>query len=476
MHINMAQPQAVSFPLAVGACHHHDHPHDDRCMTPSRPFFNPADFSLFAPGQAVDHGDSTSHDDSCLVGNGCAGLGLSLEQPAQYSPPLHLLAGLQQGYNANPGWVGAASAFRLSPSPLPLSSQPLQRNHSSSSWDDANAFSSSCGSQCPGSEGQCSGFCASLLPCGKTSYQTEPTPRSCMLTRRNPSDKATKCREENCEKPAVAPDVAHSASILQSFRPSMQQQGQHAFGESHSLRVPGRCLCCVLIDTLAVNGIPQPTMAPGFSDGYLPSSPCFNGNFNPSSTAEWPNPFQPMDQSPAYVSNPVMDNPSGLTTMQGSPPEAAYLQDPMVAGATGGGIWPQDNVSTDGKFGDLDYLEPQSASNSEPAVLYGQGGQAGYWSSPASSHSTQDLGQQHTGHICKWGGRDDGIVCWQRFATAKDLHTHIAEFHVEPLPKTEHGFMCAWQGCDRAGDPRKKGFSQRSKLKRHMEIHTGSGT
>lgn len=191
--------------------HHHDHPrgsasHDDRCIAPSRTFLQ--DLSDWTPfygsgaAHAIHHDDQTPHDDSCLIGNGCIGLGLNPEQSGKGMPfgllptsgldligldqvtprpddpmaveyfqsqPAQIVAQLPtKAYEADMTLVDAASVSMLSQASA--SQSPATRRQNGSSPDDAATEAdacSSCDSQCPGSEGACSaGSCAPCAPCG----------------------------------------------------------------------------------------------------------------------------------------------------------------------------------------------------------------------------------------------------------------------------------------------------------------------
>lgn len=81
-------------------------------------------------------------------------------------------------------------------------------------------------------------------------------------------------------------------------------------------------------------------------------------------------------------------------------------------------------------------------------------------------------------HICQWICTDEDEICGQQFTNPKLLWDHVVESHVETLQKTQHGYVCEWKGCDRrhrSDDSDKIGFHQKSKIKRHLETHTGSG-
>lgn len=69
---------------------------------------------------------------------------------------------------------------------------------------------------------------------------------------------------------------------------------------------------------------------------------------------------------------------------------------------------------------------------------------------------------------CKWHKEDDGQVCGMTFLNDEELQTHCREQHLKTLCKTEKGFECRWEEC-----ARKENFTQKSKLERHLQTHTG---
>ena len=75
-------------------------------------------------------------------------------------------------------------------------------------------------------------------------------------------------------------------------------------------------------------------------------------------------------------------------------------------------------------------------------------------------------------HRCRWCRLPGSKACEAAFSTAKDLQDHVLEIHTGTLNKDSHGqFACGWVGCNRsAGNG--KGFSQKSKLDRHLQVHT----
>lgn len=68
---------------------------------------------------------------------------------------------------------------------------------------------------------------------------------------------------------------------------------------------------------------------------------------------------------------------------------------------------------------------------------------------------------------CRWVG-GNGLLCSQTFLSNKELQDHCKNEHVKTLKKVDNTFCCSWDACHRPGP-----FSQKSKLERHMQTHTG---
>lgn len=182
-------------------------------------------------GNAAVHEDA-AHDDSCLTGIGCQGLGLDPRYSSggtffdgisftafpglacgSHDSTSHPLLGVGGGFlGRGDDTVDLHSSFQQSRVPKPTeidptipdatemlsestpSHSPGQQNGHAHAEDDAVSVcesEESCDSQCTGSQGPCSaGTC----------------------------DEETACREQNCTRPAaVELDVAHSAFILHTM-------------------------------------------------------------------------------------------------------------------------------------------------------------------------------------------------------------------------------------------------------------------
>lgn len=73
----------------------------------------------------------------------------------------------------------------------------------------------------------------------------------------------------------------------------------------------------------------------------------------------------------------------------------------------------------------------------------------------------------HDQFTCRWLS-ETGAICGQTCKSHKELQEHCKLEHLKEIKKDHAGFYCRWQGCTRHTT-----FSQRSKLERHMQVHTG---
>lgn len=71
-------------------------------------------------------------------------------------------------------------------------------------------------------------------------------------------------------------------------------------------------------------------------------------------------------------------------------------------------------------------------------------------------------------HDCRWWDSEAGPMCGQHFESADALQTHVRDVHIAALKK-KTGYFCLWADCCR----RDKQFSQKGKVERHMQTHTG---
>ncbi|KAL1924684.1 uncharacterized protein VTP21DRAFT_4338 [Calcarisporiella thermophila] len=70
------------------------------------------------------------------------------------------------------------------------------------------------------------------------------------------------------------------------------------------------------------------------------------------------------------------------------------------------------------------------------------------------------LGAEDFQHTCRWKN------CDRRYATFDDLTAHLSDLHIGSGKSV---YICEWDGCERKGKP----FTQRQKVMRHIQTHTG---
>ncbi|RDA84448.1 hypothetical protein CP532_2147 [Ophiocordyceps camponoti-leonardi (nom. inval.)] len=95
--------------------------------------------------------------------------------------------------------------------------------------------------------------------------------------------------------------------------------------------------------------------------------------------------------------------------------------------------------------------------------------------SPLESVVTRSLSPPVAGSValaqdqftCRWIVTG-GDICGCRFDNDEQLQKHCKVDHLKQLRKARVGFRCGWASCNRSTP-----FSQRSKLERHMQVHTG---
>lgn len=69
---------------------------------------------------------------------------------------------------------------------------------------------------------------------------------------------------------------------------------------------------------------------------------------------------------------------------------------------------------------------------------------------------------------CLWKCEHDEEGCGKTFATAAALHEHCKDSHTKCALKEDSQYWCKWDGCHR-----QEGFTQRAKLERHLQTHSG---
>ncbi|KAG7139363.1 hypothetical protein HYQ45_003669 [Verticillium longisporum] len=72
---------------------------------------------------------------------------------------------------------------------------------------------------------------------------------------------------------------------------------------------------------------------------------------------------------------------------------------------------------------------------------------------------------------CRWVAH--GQICGLTFRNEVDLHQHVRDHHTSPLRKEVGGFPCHWHKCIRKLKGSAGNFHQKSKLDRHLQVHTG---
>jgi len=73
--------------------------------------------------------------------------------------------------------------------------------------------------------------------------------------------------------------------------------------------------------------------------------------------------------------------------------------------------------------------------------------------------------------VCEWleaGADGDSHLCGKTFNNAIKLQQHAKDCHIAALRK-KTGYFCLWEGCNRRDKP----FSQKGKVERHIQTHTG---
>lgn len=118
---------------------------------------------------------------------------------------------------------------------------------------------------------------------------------------------------------------------------------------------------------------------------------------------------------------------------------------------------------------------PYAASPSQPAEVEGCGlDDRKMHLQPASSLSRiSSEAPNPKRHICQWvtnisAPEGERTMCGAEFASTKELHDHLCEFHVDSLTN-QTGFACLWGNCLRKED---RPFVTRGKLRRHMSTHS----
>lgn len=87
--------------------------------------------------------------------------------------------------------------------------------------------------------------------------------------------------------------------------------------------------------------------------------------------------------------------------------------------------------------------------------------------SPVCETKPQVMAQEDQ-FLCRWVVGHGDAICGQRFENDEQLQQHCKMDHLKQLKKANGGFRCGWANCTR-----NTCFTQRSKVERHMQVHTG---
>lgn len=87
--------------------------------------------------------------------------------------------------------------------------------------------------------------------------------------------------------------------------------------------------------------------------------------------------------------------------------------------------------------------------------------------SPLAASDNQPLTQEDR-FLCRWLTGDGDGICGKHFDDDEQLQKHCKLDHLKQLKKARGGFRCGWASCTRDTC-----FTQRSKVERHMQVHTG---
>ena len=103
----------------------------------------------------------------------------------------------------------------------------------------------------------------------------------------------------------------------------------------------------------------------------------------------------------------------------------------------------------------------------DPDAGFAEVSSIGIPQSPLNRAKSQVLAQEDQ-FLCRWACGDGGSICGKRFNDDEQLQKHCKLDHLKQLKKVRGGFRCGWANCTRDTC-----FTQRSKVERHMQVHTG---
>ncbi|CAK7263260.1 zinc-finger protein [Sporothrix epigloea] len=165
-----------------------------------------------------------------------------------------------------------------------------------------------------------------------------------------------------------------------------------------------------------------------------------------------------------------------------TPPFSASSQYPYTGislpEATFSTYYEYDHGQTDGQFGGFKdtavQLQLQNPTTAVPQTEMKLGSlQKEVVQQSGATDSARDQCPQT--FECVWCDAVDGPPCGRVFDSASELHGHVLSTHTHQLKRDIGGtYSCGWLGCNRRDSGEKGGFAQKSKIDRHMQVHTGT--
>ncbi|GJN73214.1 hypothetical protein PLICBS_007290 [Purpureocillium lilacinum] len=174
---------------------------------------------------------------------------------------------------------------------------------------------------------------------------------------------------------------------------------------------------------------------------------------------------------PKFSANDNVTDPY-LSQLQGGHECGFQVQDPNAQMIQGKNFSPSPSPLAALSMGPSLSTTP-SSSLATPSPLESETG----FTEPSSSARSKSPHAESKPHIlteedqfrCRWVMGDGSGICGHRFDNDEELQKHCKLDHLKPLKKVRGGFRCGWEGCTRDTC-----FTQRSKVERHMQVHTGS--
>ncbi|CRK27110.1 hypothetical protein BN1708_004332 [Verticillium longisporum] len=456
--------------------------HDDTCIDPNASFM----FSSRLDNDALMSQSSAPPPRSAPSAAAAAAAAAAAPRPRQSSMPTDTSSNAKNDFDFHGfQWTNAAAASFNTLSDPNYDLLPNATDEAAASPEDA------CAAECtkPDCEDACedpdcevdSETCADDCAvdcesaCDDEECQKAGCPEECDEEACNP---ITRCTEDHCsDKAEAAPDDA-SVSFEQAA-PQVDMMGR-------------------FIDTMPLN----PTIDPFFEHIYQchdPNQPqcvepCVLSTF-PTQYAQCPFPQWPQDhlnQNAFYQGDhsPTRQNAKCNTKFRTASQLVAHFNEqhrPALAATNHTFAIPQYNIH---------HPSPAPVTQTIKGMTFRRG--AGHLNgSPtsdamqrplsamtASSTLTGDSAQistpvtpvsesfSRTNNQCRW--LSYGQVCGLTFRDEEELHQHVRDRHTAPLNKEVGGFPCHWEKCVRQKKGSAGNFSQKSKLDRHLQVHTGS--